>query len=424
MKHSLTKSAQAYWLAYLKFIKSRIQFSNTKDSHRWSGISFIYLVAFAIPFYFVSIGARVIYSITQANYQNIIFEPVFLLVLAIGLLHKTPEYKTKKAFYVLMSYIFSLNFLFLYGTDGPGVPYLILAGVFCAVFYDKGKAYITLLVNLAIILFFSANQHWMWFPSPISHYSLSDWLSYGLNLLFVNLVTIFLIRRVISRLEQIIQHESKLLDQIAHESLEIATLNSRLNESDSYYRYLFASNPIPMYVLDTDKLHFLQVNDAMVRQYGYSREEFLNMSILEIRPASYTETISKHVLESERTTNTYTFHTIHQKKDKTLFPVEIRSNPVRMKGSQGKLVLASDITDRAQYIQSIEDHNKRLRDIAWIQSHHVRAPLARIMSLIYLLKTTKERAEHEELISYLETSADELNTVITKVIRHTEYNVH
>jgi PAS domain S-box-containing protein len=47
---------------------------------------------------------------------------------------------------------------------------------------------------------------------------------------------------------------------------------------------LFGSNPQPMWVFDIETLRFLEVNDAAIRHYGYSRDEFLSMTILDILP--------------------------------------------------------------------------------------------------------------------------------------------
>ena len=49
------------------------------------------------------------------------------------------------------------------------------------------------------------------------------------------------------------------------------------------YRLLFESNPHPMWVFDRETMRFLAVNDAAVEQYGYSKEEFLSMTLAQIR---------------------------------------------------------------------------------------------------------------------------------------------
>lgn len=55
--------------------------------------------------------------------------------------------------------------------------------------------------------------------------------------------------------------------------------------SESQYRLLFESNPLPMWVYDVDSLRFLAVNAAAIHQYGYSEREFLGMTIADIRPS-------------------------------------------------------------------------------------------------------------------------------------------
>jgi signal transduction histidine kinase len=90
-------------------------------------------------------------------------------------------------------------------------------------------------------------------------------------------------------------------------------------------------------------------------------------------------------------------------------------------GVKARLVLATDISKRILYIQDIEEKNKRLKEIAWIQSHVVRAPLARIKGLIDLLKhLPDEEIELPELLNNIIISADELDTIIHEIVKKTE----
>ena len=79
-----------------------------------------------------------------------------------------------------------------------------------------------------------------------------------------------------------------------------------------------------------------------------------------------------------------------------------------------------DITEREQHIKSIEEQNKRLRDIAWKQSHIVRAPVARIMGLINLLSEEKSvNDETNNLLKFIEESAIELDSIIRSIVENT-----
>ena len=89
--------------------------------------------------------------------------------------------------------------------------------------------------------------------------------------------------------------------------------------------------------------------------------------------------------------------------------------PVRMIGSM------QDITDRTKYTKEIQAQNKRLQEISWLQSHGVRAPLARVMGLTQLLSSTAlEEGSSDECLRYLLQSATELDTIIRDIIRKTE----
>lgn len=84
------------------------------------------------------------------------------------------------------------------------------------------------------------------------------------------------------------------------------------------------------------------------------------------------------------------------------------------------MVLATDITDRLNYIKAIENQNEKLKEIAWLQSHVVRAPVARLMSLVGLIKNYENTEEEQnELLDYILMSARELDDVIRSISNKT-----
>lgn len=91
------------------------------------------------------------------------------------------------------------------------------------------------------------------------------------------------------------------------------------------------------------------------------------------------------------------------------------------KGKAIRLIGATrDISERVAHIKSIEEQNKKLRDIAWKQSHIVRAPVARIMGLINLLSDEKTlNDETNSLLKYIEESALELDSIIKSIVENT-----
>jgi PAS domain S-box-containing protein len=192
-----------------------------------------------------------------------------------------------------------------------------------------------------------------------------------------------------------------------------------LQESEKRYSDLFHFSPQPMWVYALDDLSFLDVNEAAIRHYGYSREEFLSMTIKEIRPE---EDLSKlmEAVELSRKHDQFYFKDIfrHQKKNGEIIYVDLQSNIISFKGRKAELILAQDITDRLEYISAIEKQNELLRDIAWKQSHEVRGPLARIMGLINLLELPNKDISLEEILSHINKSAHELDTIVKDIVKN------
>jgi PAS domain S-box-containing protein len=194
-----------------------------------------------------------------------------------------------------------------------------------------------------------------------------------------------------------------------------------ITESEERYRNLFDLSPFPMWLFDVNTFQFLDVNNAAIKHYGYSREEFLSMTIKDIRPKEDVDKVVKMV-EHTKTTGAFSRGVFtHIKKNGERIFVDIQSNLVDFKGKKARLVLANDISGRIRYIEDIEEKNKRLREIAWIQSHHVRAPVARIKSLINLIKQSDpEEEDISQLLDYIAISVDELDVIIKDIVTKTE----
>jgi PAS domain S-box-containing protein len=110
---------------------------------------------------------------------------------------------------------------------------------------------------------------------------------------------------------------------------------------------LFERNPRPMWVYDLDTLAFLAVNDAAVRHYGYSRDEFLSMTIEDIRPSDDLPALAEHLAEG-RPGYELPDRWRHRKKDGTVVEVDVSSHDVPFPGRRARLVLATDVTERVR----------------------------------------------------------------------------
>jgi two-component system, cell cycle sensor histidine kinase and response regulator CckA len=123
------------------------------------------------------------------------------------------------------------------------------------------------------------------------------------------------------------------------------------------YRLLFERHPIPMWVYDAESLRFLAVNDAAVRHYGYSREEFLAMTIAEIRPVEEVKALLAN-LKSEGKGSPIPRTWQHRTKDGTLIDVEITAGRVEFEGRDAALILAHDVSERRRMEQRLVEAEK------------------------------------------------------------------
>jgi PAS domain S-box-containing protein len=118
-----------------------------------------------------------------------------------------------------------------------------------------------------------------------------------------------------------------------------------LEKNEARYRKLFESNPLPMWVYELDTLKFLAVNDAAIIKYGFSAEEFLSMTIKDIRPDEDIPILLDNIRQStevyERTGNWR-----HKLKDGTVIIVEIASHGLIFDGKPSRMVMANDVTQR------------------------------------------------------------------------------
>ena len=129
-----------------------------------------------------------------------------------------------------------------------------------------------------------------------------------------------------------------------------------LRKNEEMFRLLFSYSPLPTWVLDRDTLRFLQVNDAAVRQYGYSYEEFEGMSILDLRPEEKDKDLEPFRQWSGQ--GRYHGNWKHRKKDGKLMEVEIIAHELDYAGRRVRLVVAQDITERRLLEQQFRQAQK------------------------------------------------------------------
>ncbi|HUJ15290.1 MAG TPA: PAS domain S-box protein, partial [Thermoanaerobaculia bacterium] len=146
---------------------------------------------------------------------------------------------------------------------------------------------------------------------------------------------------------------------VAADVTERRRAEQALRESEHRYRTLFDGNPLPMWVYDRETLRFIAVNETAVKTYGFSKDEFHQMTIADIRPveelaAMHATLAALHDRDSGRVFR-------HRKKDGTVFDAEITSFEFVSGGRRARLVIAVDVTERKRADEKLRDNEERYR---------------------------------------------------------------
>ena len=189
----------------------------------------------------------------------------------------------------------------------------------------------------------------------------------------------------------------ELADRLASEQTAI--------DSERTYRMLFQGHPQPMWLYDLDTLAFLDVNDAAVDKYGYSRDEFLAMKITDIRPPQdvpkLLEIVGKPLPAFDKTGPWR-----HRLKDGTTVQVLVTSHTTKFAEHNARFVLAEDLSESHRL--ELELHRSKARaestaelsrakdEMVSMVSHEMRTPLASIVGFTELLVTREVSAEQRK----------------------------
>ncbi len=147
--------------------------------------------------------------------------------------------------------------------------------------------------------------------------------------------------------------------------------------SEEKYRLLFDQSPMPKWVYDIETLAFLDVNDAAVKNYGFSKEEFLSMKITDIRPEEEKKRLLRYI--ADRNTKMNGAWT-HMKKSGEIINVEVHSHDLLYSNRPSRLVLALDVTQKLEAENKLKETTGQLRELTgYLQNiqEHERAIIAR-----------------------------------------------
>jgi len=182
----------------------------------------------------------------------------------------------------------------------------------------------------------------------------------------------------------------------------------KIKESEQLYNDLFELSPQPIFVIDAKTHLILDVNQACEKLYEFKKEELLN------EPIKIIFKDEESIFDNHETIITQT----HRKKNKEKIITEVKYNKIIHNNKEAIIIVSNDITKSIEHLKEIENQNEKLKDIAWIQSHIVRAPLTNIIGLLKIINETNAVTD-KELLSYLNQSVEELENSINEIVDKT-----
>lgn len=158
-------------------------------------------------------------------------------------------------------------------------------------------------------------------------------------------------------------------------NMERKKFNAALANSEKKYFDLFQFSPLPMYVYDVNSLQFLDVNESAIAQYGYSRNEFLELTIKDIRPKEDVPTLLEaiHRLKKSGASKSSGIYR-HKKKNGSIIDVEIRGNLIQFNGRTAELILVTDITEDIKNEKLIIRQSKLLEAVTSFNTELLKSP--------------------------------------------------
>ncbi|RZL62666.1 MAG: PAS domain S-box protein [Pedobacter sp.] len=401
-------------LRYKQYVNFAVH-GNTVDYSNiftfWRNKTFASLITYVMPACILALIPSVMFEIWEGHYAIAIVDVVaFLTAYFISLNYKIDLADRKVAVAILLS-VFSLTQMAM-GSFSMGVIYFSSLTIFISLQFSTPIAVLSHLFKVfvffifTIVFFFDRNILTSYF-----NLSFPRWIIYSSNFLFLDLMIVIMLKQLLTGLEKTMFKKANLYEQLEKEIEFKVKQNQLLKQSRQQYLTLFSKSPVAVFVVQSATNKILQVNASAIKNYGYSEYEFMNMKLDDLKLNSDFKTEEK-VLDVP-------FKSINVTKSGKEINVEIRCTEIFFDGEKANLVIVTDISESIKHIQAIEQQNNKLKEIAYMQSHIVRVPVANIIGLTNLLIDNFKADEDLQLIHHLKNSVKDLDDIIKNMANQT-----
>jgi len=404
---------RSIWSAYKSYIESVIQVPPNdlvQDIEYWQKKLFSSGVLYALPLTLLILIPCVYIEIQFGSMVIAGVQLIATTIFAFIALAPQLSLNLRKTLLVFMVACISIALELSYGEFSMGSIYLFSLSAFVALVYSNTSVYMMVAFNFLVFASFAiAIRFHLFGLHQVINTPFDRWIVYSLNFMMMNLIVAMLIRKILNGLNQTMRKEAILFKKLQKELEQSATLNLNLQASKEDYKTLFFCSPNPKLIFDMQTLQILQVNSAACQVYGYTEQEFLDLKLPMLYPEHWTAAeLPDHTSEPYRTE--------HIGKGGKYIHTELRHRKINFKGKKAGMIISTDIGQQLQFTNAIQEQNAKLREIAYIQSHVIRVPLARIMSISEVIGMEYNGVVDVDLLNYLNISASELDVVIRDVV--------
>jgi PAS domain S-box-containing protein len=205
----------------------------------------------------------------------------------------------------------------------------------------------------------------------------------------------------------------------------LAASREQLRASERQYRLVFEHNPQPSFVYDRETLRIVVVSNAAIASYGYSREEFLAMTVRDLAPETDLEELDDYIASAPHGALRGLVRRawLHRYKDGSLVDVEVTSDDIVLDDRACRIVLCQDVTARNRAIselavardQAVEASNVKSAFLANV-SHEIRTPMNGVIGMNDLLLDTDLDDEQRSYAEQVARSGDQMMAIINDIL--------